>query len=113
MFKHAQNMVRCPSSKYRSIDYGYDTIAPRTWRGTVYQRKDGHWSASFYLENGKRKTVHGKTREEAYEKLQKALLEHSQGLMITGPKQTGYLTSLAARAVGELAEFIGIKEVRQ
>jgi integrase len=54
----------------------------------VYQRKDGRWSASFYLENRKRKTVYGKTRKEAYEKLQQALLEHRQGLLATGPKQT-------------------------
>lgn len=66
------------------------TIRSRRGRGegSVYQRKDGRWSASFYLENGKRKTVYGKTRKEAYEKLQKALLEHRQGLLATGPKQS-------------------------
>jgi integrase len=56
--------------------------------GTVYQRKDGRWSASFYLENRKRKTVYGNTRKEAYEKLQKALMEYRQGLLATGPRQT-------------------------
>jgi hypothetical protein len=35
-----------------------------------------------------RKTVYGETRKEAYEKVQKALLEHKQGLQATGPKQT-------------------------
>src|SRR6266568_8400878 len=63
---------------------------PRRGRGegSIYQRKDGRWSASFYLENGKRRTIYGKTRKEAYEKLQKALLEQKQGLLATGPKQT-------------------------
>jgi hypothetical protein len=78
----------------------------------VYQRKDGRWSASFYLENGKRKTVYSKTRKEAYEKLLKALLARMQRLLSTGQQQTGHLTSLSARADGELAEFIGTKEVR-
>ncbi|MGZ3626540.1 MAG: tyrosine-type recombinase/integrase [Ktedonobacteraceae bacterium] len=66
------------------------TIRSRRGRGegSVYQRKDGRWSASFYLENRKRKTVYGKTRKEAYEKLQQALLQHRQGLLATGPKQT-------------------------
>ncbi|HEX9131119.1 MAG TPA: tyrosine-type recombinase/integrase [Ktedonobacteraceae bacterium] len=66
------------------------TKRPRRGRGegSVYQRKDGRWSASLYLENGKRKTVYGRTRKEAYEKLQKTLLEQRQGLLATGPKQT-------------------------
>jgi integrase len=66
------------------------TKRPRRGRGegSVYQRQDGRWSASLYLENGKRKTVYGRTRKEAYEKLQKTLLEQRQGLLATGPKQT-------------------------
>jgi hypothetical protein len=50
------------------------TKRPRRGRGegSVYQRKDGRWSASLYLENGKRKTVYGKTRKEAYEAPQRA-----------------------------------------
>jgi hypothetical protein len=50
----------------RNIKYGFDTIAMRAWRRISVQCKDGRWSTSFYLENGMRKTVYGKTRKDAY-----------------------------------------------
>ncbi len=56
--------------------------------GSIYQRKDGRWAASFYLESGQRKTLYGETRKEAYEKLQKALREQEQGTLVAGPQQT-------------------------
>ena len=56
--------------------------------GSIYQRKDGRWAASITLEGGKRKTFYGKTRREVHEKLQKALQEQQQGILVTGPQQT-------------------------
>jgi len=56
--------------------------------GSIYQRKDGRWGATISLENGKRKTLYGKTRKEVADKLNTALQEQKQGLLITGPSQT-------------------------
>jgi len=55
--------------------------------GTVYQRKDGRWSAEITLEEGKRKTLYAKTQEEVIQKLRQAQYEQKQGLLTTGPKQ--------------------------
>lgn len=56
--------------------------------GSIYQRKDGRWTASISLEGGKRKSFYGKTRKEVQEQLTKALHEKQQGTFITGPRQT-------------------------
>ncbi len=61
--------------------------------GTVFLRKDGRWQANISLgrdETGKRKrlTRYGKTREEAFQELHKALQEQRQGTLIIGPDQT-------------------------
>lgn len=56
--------------------------------GTIYQRKDGRWSADISLENGKRRTLYGKTRKEVADKLNTALQEQKQGILATGPQQT-------------------------
>ena len=56
--------------------------------GTIYQRKDGRWSAGISLENGKRRTLYGKTRKEVADKLNTALQEQKQGILATGPQQT-------------------------
>lgn len=53
--------------------------------GTIYQRQDGRWAASITLENGKRKSFYGKTRKEVAEKLQRALQEQKQGVLVTEP----------------------------
>jgi integrase len=55
--------------------------------GTVFQRQDGRWEASFYLENGKRKSFYGRTQKEALQKLRAAQLEEKQGMLTTGSKQ--------------------------
>ena len=55
--------------------------------GTLFQRKDGRWQASFITDGGKRKYVYGKTQKEALEKLRKAQQEDKQGILATGPKQ--------------------------
>jgi integrase len=56
--------------------------------GSIYQRKDGRWGATITLVNGKRKTLYGKTRNEVADKLNTALQEQKQGLLVTGPGQT-------------------------
>ena len=60
--------------------------------GSVYQRKDGRWTAAISLgyQNGKlkRKNFYGKTREDVQKKLTKALHDHEQGLPIAMARQT-------------------------
>ncbi len=56
--------------------------------GSIIERKDGRLQIQISLEDGKRKTYYAKTREEAYEKLQKAQQELRQGKMAIGPQQT-------------------------
>lgn len=55
--------------------------------GTIYQRKDGRWTASITLETGKRKSFYGKTRKEVADKLDQARYEQKQGILATGPQQ--------------------------
>jgi integrase len=67
----------------------------KTGEGTLFQRTDGRWQASFIPENGKRLYFYGKTASEALEKMRKAKEEERKGILATGPKQKlgDYLTS--------------------
>src|SRR6266702_11118 len=56
--------------------------------GSIYQRKDGRWTASITVEGRKRKYIYGKTRKEVQEQLKVALHEQQQGKLAVGPKQT-------------------------
>ncbi len=56
--------------------------------GSIYQRKDGRWTAALTLEDHRRKTFYGKTRKEVQDKLNAALHEQKQGMLSTGPQQT-------------------------
>lgn len=55
--------------------------------GSIYQRKDGRWTAEISLEGGKSKFLYGKTRKEVQEKLKTALYEQQRGALVTGPQQ--------------------------
>ncbi len=55
--------------------------------GSVYRRKDKRWVGEITLEDEKRKQFCGKTRKEAYDKMQQALQEQKQSTLATGPKQ--------------------------
>jgi len=55
--------------------------------GSIYLRKDGRYAAEIKLD-GKTRTFYGRTKKEAYEKMQQALYEQKQGTLITGPQQT-------------------------
>jgi integrase len=62
--------------------------------GTIYERTNGTYAATFTIAGGKRKTLYAKTYKEAQEKLKKALYEQQQGTLVTAPQQTvaQYLT---------------------
>jgi integrase len=52
--------------------------------GSIYRRNDGRWVGEMTIEGRKRKFVYGKTRREVQEKLQAALQEKQQGIVLTG-----------------------------
>jgi hypothetical protein len=57
--------------------------------GSIYRRKsDGTWCASLTLENGKRKVLYGRTRQEVVAKLRKAQNDREQGLPIGSDRLT-------------------------
>jgi integrase len=56
--------------------------------GTIYERPNGTYAATFTIEGGGRKTLYAKTYKEAQEKLRKALYDQQQGTLITAPQQT-------------------------
>jgi integrase len=55
--------------------------------GSIYQRKDGRWTAEISVQGGKSKFLYGKTRKEVAAKLKTALYEQQKGLLVTGPQQ--------------------------
>jgi integrase len=57
--------------------------------GSLYQRKrDQRWVACITLEDGSRKEMYRKTRQEAHKALQQMLGELEQGTLALGPQQT-------------------------
>lgn len=57
--------------------------------GSIYRRKvDGMYVGCISLEDGKRKYFYAKKRQEVYEKMQTALREKQQGILVTAPQQT-------------------------
>jgi integrase len=62
--------------------------------GTIFERKDGRWQASLQVD-GVRKTVYGKTRQEAARRL--ATLQRQA-------RRTGQLADASGRTVGDLLD---------
>ena len=62
--------------------------------GSIVKRTDGRWMARFTLDNGERKTLYAKTRQEAARQLAEALRDRDKGLPIIEERQTfeQYLT---------------------
>lgn len=56
--------------------------------GNIKQRADGLWEARVSLEGGKRKSLYGKTRREAQDKLRAALRDIDAGLDLSAGRQT-------------------------
>lgn len=67
--------------------------------GTIRQRPDGLWEARVALDDGRRKSLYGKTRQEVARKLAAALRDRNSGIPITpSDRQT-----VASYVVGWLA----------
>ena len=49
--------------------------------GSIYQRKDGRWAAAFSTGDGRRKSVYGRTRSDAAQKLAEAQRAHHDGML--------------------------------
>jgi integrase len=56
--------------------------------GTIRQRADGRWEAQLSLPGGKRKSVYGKTKKEARDKLRDAQKRVDDGINLGAPRQT-------------------------
>ena len=56
--------------------------------GSIYKRKDGAWCAGITLDNGKRRVLYGKSRDEVAGKLTDALKLQRDGLPLFTDRQT-------------------------
>ncbi len=56
--------------------------------GSIKQRTDGLWEARVSLPGGKRKSLYGKTRKEAQDKLRAALRDMDAGLDLAAGRQS-------------------------
>lgn len=56
--------------------------------GSIYEQRKGLYAAHITGEDGKRKYFYGKTKTKVREKLNAALLEKQQGILVIGPQQT-------------------------
>lgn len=56
--------------------------------GTIRKREDGRWEARLSLDDGRRKSFYGKTRQEVQRKLAQAQRDLEGGLPVVGERQT-------------------------
>jgi integrase len=56
--------------------------------GSIFQRKDGRWSAAMTLGGGQRKTFYGKTRRDVSDQLKTALSQQQQGTLLVAEHMT-------------------------
>ncbi len=56
--------------------------------GTIRKRSDGRWEACILLGNGKRKSLYGKTRQEASRLMANARRDREEGVEVTASRQT-------------------------
>ena len=56
--------------------------------GSIYKRTDHRWAAALTLPDGKRRTLYGKTRQEAARKLAAAIRDRDAGIPATPQRQT-------------------------
>jgi integrase len=56
--------------------------------GSIYKRADGRWCATLSLDQGKRKSFYGATRQEVARKLSAALKTREDGLPVLGERET-------------------------
>lgn len=63
--------------------------------GSIIKRSDGRWQGRITLENGKRRSFYGKTRQEVARQLTEALRDQARGILAEGGRQTvaQYLTN--------------------
>src|SRR5947209_5887662 len=69
--------------------------------GTIYQRKDGRWTAALTLDNHKRKTFYGKTRKEKQGKLKPKSMAQIQAAL-SSALENALKEGLVARNVAKL-----------
>lgn len=69
-------------------------MGKKKYDGTTSLRNDGRWMGKLWLDDGTRKSVYGKTKEEVEAKLRKVARDQEKGLPIVSDKRTvgEYLT---------------------
>jgi len=84
--------------------------------GTIVKRADGRWEARISLDNGKRRSLYGRTRQEVKQKLIRALKEYEDGLPLPSQRQTveqylkSWLRDVAKQRV-KLSTFQGYEQL--
>jgi integrase len=84
--------------------------------GTIVKRSDGRWEARISLDDGKRRSLYGRTRQEVKQRLLKALKDYDDGLPLPSQRQTveqylkSWLRDLATSRV-KLSTFQGYEEL--
>lgn len=83
--------------------------------GSIYKRRDGRWTSSISLGNGKRQSFYGKTRREVREKLDAALLErqksvHTGAEQLLGEYLLYWLDNVHKHVIGP-ATYVGYENI--
>lgn len=73
--------------------------------GSIYERKDERWATSVTLENGKRKTVYGKTQKEVHPNVVQEMLGHSS-ISVTLDTYSHVIPTMQAEAVERLGDLL-------
>ena len=84
--------------------------------GSIFQRKDGRWVAQIALEDGKKKLLYRKSKQEAIAALRKAQYELERGVLVTekdmklGPYLEHWLEHIHKRAlrIGTYIRYRGL-----
>src|SRR5262249_5831789 len=77
--------------------------------GSITKRPDGRWEARISLDEGKRKSYFGRTRQEVARKLTEALRDRDKGLPLVGERQT--VAQYAAAWLGMVEPTIGVTSI--
>ena len=82
--------------------------------GTIRKRLDGRWEARFVLDDGTRRSIYGKTRQEVAQLLTQMLRDRELGALANTPRQTldQYLESWLAKEKHEVEPSSYIRYMR-
>lgn len=94
-------MLKSNEGEDKGEDKGEDMGRRGHGEGTIYRRADERWVAQLSLEDGQRKTLYGRTRQEVVRRLAQAQRDLQLGLPLADERQTlaqyleGWLETIA------------------